>query len=175
MPKLNGSGKIKKYNYARKIFIRAFNIASTSSSVLDFPREIRTVPLAQSSSSRIDCKTCETSVFLLLHAEPVEIHIPVKSSRCKMASPSAPGNDRLRSPGSLFAPPFRTYLMSVLSSKLTSLDSNLATYLVFSSRVSQLFFRATASAVRIGHYFKPISYIQEPDTLGAVKFMCGCR
>lgn len=33
MPKLNGSGKIKKYNYVWKIFIRAFNIVSTSSSV----------------------------------------------------------------------------------------------------------------------------------------------
>ena len=44
--KLKGSSKIKKYNYARKIFIRALNNASTSSSVLDFPRETRTVPLA---------------------------------------------------------------------------------------------------------------------------------
>ena len=139
-----GWGKIKKYNYARKIFIRPFHIASTSSSVLDFPREIRTVPLAYSSSSRIDCKTCETSVLLLLHAEPVEIQIPVKSSRCKMASPSAPGNDRLRRPGSLFAPPFRTCLTPYFSSKLTSSDSNFATYFIFSSIASQLFFRATA-------------------------------
>ena len=38
--------KIKKCNYARKIFIRALNNTSTSSSVLDLPREIRTVPLA---------------------------------------------------------------------------------------------------------------------------------
>ena len=46
MPKLKGSAKLKKYNYARKIFIRALNNTSTSSSVLDLPREIRTVPLA---------------------------------------------------------------------------------------------------------------------------------
>lgn len=44
--KIKEYGKIKKYNYARKIFIRALNNTSMSSSVLDFPREIRTVPLA---------------------------------------------------------------------------------------------------------------------------------
>lgn len=44
--KIKRFGQIKKYNYARKIFIRALNNTSTSSSVLDLPREIRTVPLA---------------------------------------------------------------------------------------------------------------------------------
>ena len=46
LPKLNSLGKIKKYNYTRIILIRAFNNTSISSSVLDFPRDIRTVPLA---------------------------------------------------------------------------------------------------------------------------------
>lgn len=44
--KIKKCSRIIGFYYARKIFARALKIASSSSSVLAFPREIRIVPLA---------------------------------------------------------------------------------------------------------------------------------
>lgn len=63
------------------IFFKAVAIASTSSNVLCFPKEIRIVPLARLSGIRIACNTWEISVFLLSQAEPVEMQIPIRSIR----------------------------------------------------------------------------------------------
>ena len=108
------------------IFSNAAAICITSSTVLFLLREIRIVPLAYLSSSLIAFSTCEISVSWLLHAEPVDTAIPIKSNLCRIASPSLPSKERLMSPGSVSSPPF---LMNAIFFSLSLFSSSVSSVL----------------------------------------------
>lgn len=128
--------------YSLRTLTRALAIVTASSSVLSLPNEIRIVPSEYSDGTPIALITCETSVFTESQAEPVDIHIPIKSKRCSNISPLDLRIDKFILPGTWFSEPF--LIKSILDFRRTSLNasSKASSFLFTFSISSQLFFNA---------------------------------